>query len=729
MCCWRTCPGTAKTVLARSLAGSIEGATVSRIQCTPDLQPTDITGLSVWNPNTREFEFRPGPIFASILVVDEVNRALPKAQSALLEGMAEHQVTVDGVTHALPDPFFVVATENTIEQEGTFPLPEAQLDRFLIRTSLGYPTLDEELAIVEAQLHGHPLDDLGPVIGVGELNDMFAAVEEIYIDPLLKQWAVELVRATRSDDAIEVGASVRGSLALERMARARALVEGRDYVIAEDIERLFAPVVGHRLILSADALIGSDASESDLLDGILAACLERVPRPEPNWEAGASSGGPVSPAGERPFALVPRRRFVGVRFGQHRSPRRGQGDEVAGTRPYRPGDRPTWIDWPASARLSAARGTDEFVVREFFADTAPLVALVVDRRPRMELYGPPLPWLDKPAATAAAIAVDRPCDCCRRGRARLRRAARRATPLALRRPAADGPRARRGAQRGADASAAGPSLARRLPPRARPARVELPAGTFVFVVSDFIDAVSPGIWLKLRALRWDVTPVVIQDPTWEQSFPDVGGVLLPVRDATSGEVRRGPAQRTRGACPRARQRGSARVRPRRLRPARVRSGRARQQRADGDRRGLRPVGEPSPATAAEERVKRALVAVAALALVAAPSAVAAHADDRRPCRPGDIRASATRSRYVVTATVDGSLVDGARVANDVAPFTRLGPTVGEAIDHGRRWAHHGDGDDRVPLRRLPRGARGSASPFRARASRPAARLPPRPASR
>jgi MoxR-like ATPase len=284
-------PGTAKTVLARSLSGSIEGATVSRIQCTPDLQPTDITGLSVWNPNTRDFEFRPGPIFANILVVDEVNRALPKAQSALLEGMAEHQVTVDGVTHGLPDPFFVVATENTIEQEGTFPLPEAQLDRFLIRTSLGYPTLAEELAIVEAQLHGHPLEDLVPVIGVGELTDMFAAIEEIYIDPLLKQWAVELVRSTRSDDAIEVGASVRGSLALERMARARALVDGRDYVVAEDIERLFGPVVSHRLILSADALIGSGDSESDLLDGILAACLERVPRPEPNWEAGAAPEG------------------------------------------------------------------------------------------------------------------------------------------------------------------------------------------------------------------------------------------------------------------------------------------------------------------------------------------------------------------------------------------------------------------------------------------------------
>src|SRR6476619_7163551 len=219
-------PGTAKTVLARAIAGSIGDATPSRVQCTPDLQPTDVTGLSVYNQQTRDFEFRAGPVFANVLLVDEINRALPKAQSALLEGMAEHQVTVDGVTHALPDPFFVVATENTIEQEGTFPLPEAQLDRFLIRTSLGYPTLDEELAIVEAQLHGHPLDDLGPVIGVGELNDMFAAVEEIYIDPLLKQWAVELVRATRSDDAIEVGASVRGSLALERMARARALVEG-----------------------------------------------------------------------------------------------------------------------------------------------------------------------------------------------------------------------------------------------------------------------------------------------------------------------------------------------------------------------------------------------------------------------------------------------------------------------------------------------------------------------
>ena len=285
-------PGTAKTVLARALAGSIEGATVSRVQCTPDLQPTDITGLSVWNPNTRDFEFRPGPIFANVLVVDEVNRALPKAQSALLEGMAEHQVTVDGLTHPLPDPFFVVATENTIEQEGTFPLPEAQLDRFLVRTSLGYPSLQQELLIVESQLHGHPLERLRPVIGLEEFSALIGAVEEVYIDPLLKRWSLELVRATRDLPTVEVGASVRGSLALERMARAWALVNGRTFVVVEDIELLFRPVIGHRLILAAEALMSSPEGDGALLDAVLAACLERVPRPEPNWEAGPAPAEP-----------------------------------------------------------------------------------------------------------------------------------------------------------------------------------------------------------------------------------------------------------------------------------------------------------------------------------------------------------------------------------------------------------------------------------------------------
>ena len=243
----------------------------------------------------------------------------------------------------------------------------------------------------------------------------------------------------------------------------------------------------------------------------------------------------MSPAGHRPFALVPRRRFVGVRFGQHRSPRRGQGDEVAGTRPYRPGDRPTWIDWPASARLSSARGTDEFVVREFFADTAPLVALAVDRRPRMELYGPPLPWLDKPAATAASIkAIGRATAAAGGELAYVEQRGGRPRWLSAGPPLRVLERVE--AHAGDDAPAAGPSsLDGCLLALVRHAS-SFPAGTFVFVVSDFIDAVSPGIWLKLRSLRWDVTPVVIQDPTWERSFPEVGGVLLPVRDATSGEV-------------------------------------------------------------------------------------------------------------------------------------------------------------------------------------------------
>ena len=285
-------PGTAKTILARSLAASLAGAVPGRIQCTPDLQPTDVTGLSVWSPEQRAFEFQPGPIFANILVVDEINRALPKAQSALLEGMAERQVTVDGITHPLPDPFLLVATENAIEQEGTFPLPEAQLDRFLLRTSLGYPTLDEELAIVDDQLHGHPLDRLGPVLSLEELRDLFGVVEEVYVDPLLKRWAVELVRATRGVELVEVGASVRGSLALERVARARALVRGREYVVADDVERLFRPVVGHRLVLDPEVLLDErHGSEADALDAVVRACLDQVPPPAPNWEAETASAG------------------------------------------------------------------------------------------------------------------------------------------------------------------------------------------------------------------------------------------------------------------------------------------------------------------------------------------------------------------------------------------------------------------------------------------------------
>ena len=273
-------PGTAKTVLARAIAQSIEGATPSRIQCTPDLQPTDVTGLSIYNQRERDFEFRPGPIFANVVLVDEVNRAMPKTQSALLEAMAEHQVTVDGQTRVLPDPFLLIATENPIEYEGTFPLPEAQLDRFFLKTALGYPTTDQELQIVEEQRHGHPLRRLQPVISVEDVREMREAVTAVYVDVILQRWIVELVRATRLLDEVAVGASVRGSLALERAARAWALLDHRPYVVPEDIERLFAAVLLHRIVFRPTFLaearrIGWSAA----VDGIAEKCFAAAPRP------------------------------------------------------------------------------------------------------------------------------------------------------------------------------------------------------------------------------------------------------------------------------------------------------------------------------------------------------------------------------------------------------------------------------------------------------------------
>jgi len=277
-------PGTAKTMLARALAGSIERASTSRIQCTPDLQPTDVTGLSIWSPPTRKFEFQPGPIFANIVLVDEINRALPKAQSALLEGMSELQVTVDGATRPLPDPFLLIATENPIEQDGTYALPEAQLDRFLVRTSLGYPSVEEEIRILDEQTHGHPLDRLHPVVGLDDLRALRDAVEAVYIDPLVKRWAVELVRATRDLSFLELGASVRASLALDRLSRAWALAHRRDYVVPEDLEELFAPVVVHRLVLGEALLVDEGASRAEIVSRVWDACLERAPRPEPDWD-------------------------------------------------------------------------------------------------------------------------------------------------------------------------------------------------------------------------------------------------------------------------------------------------------------------------------------------------------------------------------------------------------------------------------------------------------------
>jgi MoxR-like ATPase len=273
-------PGTAKTVLARAVWKSIGGAQGARIQCTPDLQPADVTGMAVFDQRSREFEFRPGPIFANVVLVDEINRAMPKTQSALLEVMAERQVTVDGVTRPVPLPFLLLATENPIEYEGTFPLPEAQLDRFFLRTRLGYPSTEDELRVIDEQRVEHPLASLGPVVSLEEVALLQAAVAAVYLDPLLARWTVELVRATRDAQATAVGASVRGSIALERAARGWALLHGRQYVVPGDIERLFTAVVGHRVVFTPAKL--AEARQSGMtaaLESFEDECMALAPPP------------------------------------------------------------------------------------------------------------------------------------------------------------------------------------------------------------------------------------------------------------------------------------------------------------------------------------------------------------------------------------------------------------------------------------------------------------------
>jgi MoxR-like ATPase len=282
-------PGTAKTVLARAIAGSVEGGVVTRIQCTPDLQPTDVTGLSIYNQQTRDFEFRPGPIFANVVLVDEINRAMPKTQSALLEAMAESQVTVDGATRPLPDPFLLLATENPIEYEGTFPLPEAQLDRFFLQTALGYPGVEDERRIVGEQRYGHPLGTLEPVLSLAEIHELREAVRHVYVDELLHNWIVDLVRATRELDGVVIGASVRGSLALEKASRAWALLNGRSHILPSDVEKLFVPVVVHRVVFQASVVADSrELGREAATERFREACLERAPRPILDVEEEAS---------------------------------------------------------------------------------------------------------------------------------------------------------------------------------------------------------------------------------------------------------------------------------------------------------------------------------------------------------------------------------------------------------------------------------------------------------
>lgn len=247
-------PGVGKTVLAKSIARSV-GCKFQRIQFTPDMLPSDVTGVSVFNQQTLEFEFRPGPIHAQIVLVDEINRATPKTQSSLLEAMEEQQVTVDGRSYPLGPPFMVLATQNPIEYEGTFPLPEAQLDRFMLRIRLGYPGKDEEIEVLDRQQRRHPVNSLEQVIGVDDLRVAQEAIKDIYVDQLVKDYIVTIVRQTREHPDVYLGASTRGALAIYRLGQARAALLGRDYVLPDDVKALAGPALGHRIIVGPAARI------------------------------------------------------------------------------------------------------------------------------------------------------------------------------------------------------------------------------------------------------------------------------------------------------------------------------------------------------------------------------------------------------------------------------------------------------------------------------------------
>ena len=269
-------PGVAKTMLARALARSV-GCSFKRVQCTPDLLPSDVTGASIFNQKTAEFEFRPGPIFAQIVLADEINRTTPRTQASLLEAMAESRVTVDGITHDLQPPFLVVATQNPIDHEGTFPLPEAQLDRFLMKFSLGYPNFDDELKMLEMLQHAHPLNSLEPVVQAEELIECQNAVREIHVDIKVRQYLMQIVHMSREHEDLALGGSPRASIALFRTAQAMAAIRGRNYVQPDDVKRVAPPVMTHRLILRPESRLRKVTAQQvvqDIIDEIAVPTLE-----------------------------------------------------------------------------------------------------------------------------------------------------------------------------------------------------------------------------------------------------------------------------------------------------------------------------------------------------------------------------------------------------------------------------------------------------------------------
>ena len=270
-------PGTGKTVLAKALARSL-GCSFRRIQFTPDLLPSDVTGVSIFNQQSNQFEFRAGPVMSQIVLADEINRATPKTQSALLEAMEERQVTVDGTTYGLPDPFLVMATQNPIEYEGTFPLPEAQLDRFFIRLQLGYPKPQEEVDILDAQRVRHPLDSLSQVMSADELLRAQADARDVHLAEAVKHYIVAVVGATRSHPDVYLGASPRGTLALARASQAYAAVRGRDYVVPDDVKALAGPTLSHRLILQPQARL-KDLAQTAVIAEVLASVPVEVGSP------------------------------------------------------------------------------------------------------------------------------------------------------------------------------------------------------------------------------------------------------------------------------------------------------------------------------------------------------------------------------------------------------------------------------------------------------------------